>query len=284
MSLDVPLVITVAPTGAEVTREQNPNVPYSAGEIAAQAVAACEAGATVVHLHARRPDGTPTGDPSVFAEIVERIRERVDAVIMFSTGGAAWMDDEERLAPLTAGPDLASLTPGTVNFSEDVLLNPLATVVRYVERIREAGARPEIEIFDTGMIPTTLRLVERGVLEPPLAFNLVCGVPGGMPGTPEAIAYARSLLPADAAVCVTGIGRSHPVVTMMGVAAGLNVRVGFEDNVFLRKGVPARSNADFVARVRGWAESIGRPLATVEQTAALLGVQKPVTSKGVEAR
>ena len=104
MRLESPLVITVAPTGAEVTREQNPSVPYSAREVADEAVAACETGATVVHLHARRPDGTPTGDPVVFAEIVERIRERVDAVLMFSTGGAAWMDDEERLAPLAAGP------------------------------------------------------------------------------------------------------------------------------------------------------------------------------------
>lgn len=284
MSLESPLVITVAPTGAEVTREQNPAVPYSACEVADEAIAACETGATVVHLHARRPDGTPTGDPAVFAEIVERIRERVDTVLMFSTGGAAWMDDEERLAPLAAGPDMASLTPGTVNFGDDVLLNPLEAVVRYAARIREAGARPEVEIFDIGMIPTSVRLVERGVLDPPLAFNLVCGVPGGMPGTAEAIVYARSLLPADAVVSVTGIGRTHPVVTMLGVATGLNVRVGFEDNVFLRKGVPARSNADFVARVRDWANSIGRPLATVEQTRALLGVPEPVTSKGVEAR
>lgn len=280
MILDTPLIITVAPTGAEVTREQNPNVPYSAAEVAAEAVAACEAGAAVVHLHGRRPDGTPTGDPSVFAEMTERIRAQVDAVIMFSTGGAAWMDDDERLAPLAAGPDMASLTPGTINFGDEVLQNSVATVVRYAEVIREAGARPEIEIFDIGMIPTTLRLVERGVLDEPLAFNLVCGVPGGMPGTPETIAFARSLLPAHAAVSVTGIGQTHPVVTMLGVAAGLNVRVGFEDNVFLRKGVPASSNVDFVIRARRWAESIGRPVATAQQARDLLGVREPVSSRG----
>jgi 3-keto-5-aminohexanoate cleavage enzyme len=272
VSLDAPLVVTVAPTGAEVTREQNPSVPYSAEEVAREAVAACRAGATVVHLHARTADGDPTGDPEVFREMTERIRAEVDCVVMFSTGGAAWMDDEARLACLAAAPDMASLTPGSVNFGDDVLLNPLKTVERYAAAIHESGARPEIEIFDTGMVPTALRLAARGVLEPPFAFNLVLGVPGGMPGTVESLLHARSLLPADAPVCVTGIGRTQPTVTMAAVAAGLNVRVGFEDNVFLRRGVPAPSNAAFVERVRSWAESVGRPLATPEETRALLGI------------
>jgi 3-keto-5-aminohexanoate cleavage enzyme len=281
MSLETPLLITVAPTGAEVTREHNPNVPFTPAEIAAEAIAACEAGAAIVHLHARLPDGTPTGEPEVFEQIVERIRADAHPVIMFSTGGAAWMEDGERLAPLAALPEMASLTPGSVNFGDDVLLNPLATVLRYAERIREVGARPEIEVFDIGMIPTALRLLEQGVLDRPLAFNLVCGVPGGMPGTLEAMLYARSLLPPDCVVCVTGIGRSHPVVTMAAVAAGLNVRVGFEDNVFLRRGTPAQSNADFVWRVRGWAESIGRPIGTPQQARELLGLETLVPKKGV---
>lgn len=276
MSLETPLIVTVAPTGAEVTREQNPNVPYSAAEVAAEAIAACRAGAAVVHLHGRRPDGTPTGDPEVFAEMAQLIRERTDAVVMFSTGGAAWMDDEERLAPLAARPDMASLTPGSVNFGDELLLNPLPTVVRYAEAIHAAGAKPEIEIFDTGMIPTALRLAERGILEAPLVFNLVFGVPGGMPGTLEALAYARSLLPADAAaVSVTGIGRTQPVVTMAALAAGLHVRVGFEDNVVLRRGLPASSNAEFVARVWSWAESIGRPLADPSEARRILGIREP---------
>ncbi|MFN8187902.1 MAG: 3-keto-5-aminohexanoate cleavage protein [Gaiellales bacterium] len=272
MSITTPLVVTVAPTGAEVSREENPAVPYSAAEVAAESIGAVRAGATVVHLHARTPDGSPTGDPGVFREITDRIRAEVDCVVMFSTGGAAWMGDEERLACLEAGPDLASLTPGSVNFGTDLLLNPLPSVERYAERIYAAGARPEIEIFDTGMIPTALRLLERGVLLEPAAFNLVLGVPGGMPGTVEALVHARSLLPPGSPICVTGIGRAQPIVTMTAVAAGLGVRVGFEDNILLRRGVPAPSNAALVERVVGWADSIGRPVADVAQTRAVLGV------------
>lgn len=265
-----PLIITAAVDGAETMREHNPNVPYTPEEIAEEARRCREAGASMVHVHGRLADGTPTQSRAVFAQILEKIRERSDILVQFSTGGAVWMTVDERIEALDLKPDMATLTTGTVNFGEDVFMNSLPMIRQIAERLHAFGVRPEVEIFDTGMVDTALNLLRQGILQGPLHFDFVLGVPGGMGGRPENLDFLVSMIPAGSTWSVAGIGRFELALAKKAIDMGGHVRVGLEDNVFVRKGVLAQGSWELVAQVADYARQQGRELATPQTARELL--------------
>lgn len=275
-----PVILTCCPVGAEVSRDQHPGFPYSPGEIAEAAIEAVHAGAAIIHLHVREEDGTPSQAPEVFAEVIRLIRAEVDPIVQISTGGAVTATVDERLAPVRAlqpSPEMASLTMGTVNFGTDVFWNPPSLIATFAEEFRRRGIKPELEIFEPGMVTSALRLLKQGLLQGPLHFDFVLGVPGASPGTPRSLMHMLDLLPPDATWTVAGIGASELTLGMMAIAMGGHVRVGFEDNLYYRKGELAKSNAQLVARMARIALEADRPVATPAEARALL--KMPVRSR-----
>jgi 3-keto-5-aminohexanoate cleavage enzyme len=266
-----PVVITVAPTGAEVTRADNPALPHTPTEIAAEALACAQAGAAVVHLHVREEDGAPSSRPELFVETIRLIREGSQLVTMVSTGGAVWMSIEERTYGLDADPDLAGVETGSMNFGEEPFVTLPAAARDIVERATAKGIGLEVEAFDVGHVVQAVRMLERGELPPPLRANLVFGVPGGIDASPEALDAMLRPLPAGTHWCMTAVGRHQRRMLALAVARGAGgIRVGFEDGVYLRRGVLAASNAELVADAAALVETLGRRVATIEEARALL--------------
>lgn len=265
-----PLVITAALTGAEVTREQQPAVPFSPEEVAQAAFDCVQAGAAIVHVHARRPDGSSTQEAGAYRAIIDAIRARCDVIVQVSTGGAVGMTAEERLAPVTLRPEMATLSLGSVNFGGDVFMNAPADIETFARAMAAHGVVPELEVFDAGMMATAQRLMQRGLVDARSHFDFVLGVPGAMPGTPEALMYLRSQLPPGCTWTVAGIGAAQLTLGTMAIALGGHVRTGFEDNVYFRKGELATSNAKLVARIAAIGRLMDRPPATPDEARALL--------------
>ena len=268
--MTTPLLITAAIVGAEVTRAQSPYVPYTPLELADEAERCWQAGAHMVHLHVREPDGTPSQSRQLFGEALALIRARCPILVQFSTGGAVGMDVEERIEALPLQPDMATLTTGSVNFGDDVFWNPPPVVKTIAARLQALGIRPEIECFDTGMVDTALRLAAEGLIALPGHFNFVLGMPGGMGGTPAHLDFVRGLLPDGSTWSVAGIGRHELPLAAHAIATGGHVRVGLEDNLYLRKGVLAEGSWQLVEAVATLAREAQRPLATPEQARSLL--------------
>lgn len=270
-----PLIITCSPVGAEVMKTDNPAVPYTPAEIAQEAIAAVKAGASIVHLHAREEQGAPSQRTELFAEAIRLIRQEVDVIIQISTGGAVTATPDERLAPvreLTPAPEMASLTLGTVNFGNDVFWNPPDLIETFAKEFQARGIKPELEIFEGGMMTTAQRLVKKGLLDGPLHFDFVLGVPGALAGTPENLMMLYSQLPSGATWTVAGIGAAELKLGAMAIALGGHVRVGFEDNVYYRKGELATGNAQLVSRIARLAAELDRPVATADEARALLSM------------
>jgi 3-keto-5-aminohexanoate cleavage enzyme len=269
-----PLVITVAPVGGELTREQQPNLPLRPEEIAEEVARCREAGAAMVHLHVRDEAGNPSQGREHFARAIDEIKRTApDVIVQTSTGGSVGMTQEERVQPLDLKPEMATLTTGTVNFGDEVFENPFPLVARFFLRMREVGVQPEFEVFDTGMVETARRLAGEHDPEPRhLHFDLVLGVPGGMAGTPRSVLHMASILPPGATWTATGIGRSHLGVTLTALALGGHVRTGFEDTIYYQRGRLATSNAELIARVARLAREAGREIATPDQAREIIGI------------
>lgn len=266
-----PLIITAALVGAELTRQNTPFLPLTPDEIAREACAAHEAGAAMVHLHARARDGSPTQDADAYRDIIEAVRALVpEIIIQVSTGGAVGMTAEERLQPLALQPEMASLTTGTVNFGEEVFYNDMPMVREFAKAMQARGIRPELEIFDSGMIASAMRLLKEGLISEPLHFNLVLGVPGGAAGTLKNLMYMVECLPADSTWTASGIGAAQLPLTTTAILLGGNVRVGLEDNIYYSRGVLSEGNAPLVARAARLAKELGRALATPDEARKLL--------------
>lgn len=278
MSPNTPLIITAAIVGAEVMRERTPYVPYTPDEIATEAVKCREAGAAMVHVHGRLNDGTPTQSREIFSKILEGIRAQSDILVQFSTGGAVGMGVEERIEALDLCPDMATLTTGTVNFGEDIFANDLNTIRTIAKRLQDLQITPEIEIFDTGMVDTALRLLNKeGLLDAPLHFDFVLGVPGGMGASARNLEFLVEMLPEGSTWSVAGIGRHELPLAYQAVEMGGHVRVGLEDNVYLSKGVLAKGSWELVEKVAEYAREQGRPLATPSDASKLLGTKRHKT-------
>jgi 3-keto-5-aminohexanoate cleavage enzyme len=268
-----PVIVTAAVVGAEVTRAQNPAVPYTPEEIARAAVDAWRAGAAVVHLHARWPDGRPSQEAAHFREIIDRIRGAgSDAVIQCSTGGALGMSLDERLGALVPGAEMGTLNLGTMNFGDGVFVNTRPDIVRVAARLRERRLVPECEVYDAGMLDTLRWLLERGHLGAPYHVQLVLGVPGGMSATERNLRFLVEGLPQPARWSVAGVGRFQLPMAELALRLGGHVRVGLEDNVFVAKGVLARGSDELVSRTVELALRAGRAPARPHDARRLLGI------------
>ncbi|KAB3534704.1 3-keto-5-aminohexanoate cleavage protein [Alkaliphilus pronyensis] len=266
------LIITAALTGAEVTRELQPNLPITPEEIAEAAYECYRAGASIVHVHARDENGNPTQSYDIYKEIKEKIEEKCNIIFQPSTGGAVWHKLEERLQPVELKPEMATLSCGTCNFGEDVFMNTEEYMEKFAYRMKELGVKPELEIFERGMIDNALRLVKKGLLKTPLHFDFVLGVPGACPGTPEDLIHMLQFIPKDSTWTVAGIGRHELSLGVMGIILGGHVRVGFEDNIYYEKGRLATSNAELVERIVRIAKEMGRAVATPDEARDILGI------------
>jgi 3-keto-5-aminohexanoate cleavage enzyme len=266
-----PVVLTVAVTGADVFRENNPNIPYTTKEIADSSIEAAQAGATVVHLHVREDDGTPSGRPELFKDVMERIRAGSDVLTMVSTGGSADMTIEERTTGLEAAPDISGVESGSMNFGDDIFITPPAAGRGIVERAKELGIALEVEAFEVGHVISAIRWLEEGLLPAPLRINLVFGVPGGIDASPEALAAMIRPLPPDTFWTATCIGRHHQRMLALALLHGApGIRTGLEDVAYISRGVLAPSNGALAEMAVGLARSLGREVATRQQTPELL--------------
>lgn len=268
------LIITAALTGAEVTKELQPNLPINPDEIAQAAYECYQAGASIVHVHARDEEGRPTQDARIYKEIKDKIESMCNIIVQPSTGGAVWHTPEQRLQPVELAPEMATLSCGTCNFGTEVFMNSEEYIERFARRMKELGVKPEIEVFERGMIQNALSLVKKGLLDAPVHFDFVLGVPGACPATPEDLMHMVRCIPEGSTWTVAGIGRSETPLAMMGIILGGHVRVGFEDNVYYSKGVLAQSNAQLVERVVRMAKELGREVAAPDEARAILGIGK----------
>lgn len=270
------LIITAALTGSRITRDRTPHIPITLEEITRSAIACWRSGAAIVHIHVRDPK-TGLGSQAVdlFRRVVEPLRERTDLVLCLTTSGIPGrnLPTEERLAPLVLKPELVSLDAGSINLGGDVFLNPPSFLDEAARRIKEAGVKPELEVFDLGMIVTCLRMRDQQELENPLHFQFVLGTPWGAPATPKSLLHLSEHIPPNATWSVIGIGRGHLPISMMALIMGGHIRVGLEDNIYYQSGVLATSNAQMVERIVRIAREYGRDVASSDEARTILGLR-----------
>jgi 3-keto-5-aminohexanoate cleavage enzyme len=280
-----PVIITCALTGGIHGKEANPNLPEQPDEIVEQGIAAWRAGASILHVHARNPDGSNTMDPVIYQELHRRLCEETDAVIQLTTGGSPRLPVEERLNTVLLSPEMCSLNMGLLNFfirGEQVFFaNHRSDIERFAKEIAARDVRPELEIYSAAMLEEVQHLISLEILSPPYVLNLVLHTPtqGGTRGTPEnlldGLARIRALgVPMDdLRVNLTSMGATQLPMTTIAMAMGLNIRVGMEDNVLFRRGEPLDNNAQLVERAVRIATELDRPVATPEQARELLGLR-----------
>ena len=270
------LIISACICGAEVTKENNPAVPYTVEEIAREAKSAYDAGAALIHLHVRWDDGTPTQSKERFKVCMDAIKAACpDVILIPSTGGAVGMTAEERLQPTELYPEMATLDCGTCNFGDEVFENTMPMMREFGKRMIENNIKPEYECFEMGHLDTILAMAKKGqVPGAPMQFNFVLGVPGCTPATVQNLCWLVNGIPAGSTWTATGIGRHAFTLAAAAIAMGGNVRVGFEDNLYLEKGVLAKSNGELVAKVARIAKELGREIATPAEAREILGLKK----------
>jgi len=267
-------MITVAPTGAELAKADVPALPVTLDELVTTAKECQQAGAAIIHVHIRDANAQPTLDLGRLKETVHALREATDLIVQLSTGGAVTDPFERRLAVLDAAPDGCSLTCGTVNFGDDVFMNPWPFMCELYVRTQELGVVPEFELFDMGHVAALHRLLDNHgtPFGGHVHCDLVMGVPGGMPGDAATLVQAVAALPDGSTWSATGVGRTALPVMLAAVAAGGNLRVGMEDTVTFSRGRPVRGNAELVERAASLAALAQRPAMAPDQARAMLGV------------
>jgi len=277
--------LTCAISGALASREQCPAIPYTPDEYAAEARRIVDEGGVMIHIHARRPDGTPSFEVEDFRAITEAIRSAVDDVIINYSTGTIGVPIEKRVEYLRAlKPEVGALNMGSMNYAkyssrrrdfvfEAVFENSFETIRTFLAAMREEGIRPEHECFDSGHVASLDPLLDMGALEPPLQVSFVMGVTGGIRPTARNVAHMAEQVPPVAHQWgVIGISRAQWTLLAAALSLGGNVRVGLEDNFYLPDGEMARSNGELVARAARMASDAGRRLATVEEARAMLGL------------
>jgi uncharacterized protein (DUF849 family) len=269
-------LITVAPTGAELSKENVPNLPVTLDELVATAKECEAAGASLIHVHIRGADAKPTLDFGRLKATVEALKEQTNLIVQLSSGGSVHDPESDRLAVLDALPDSASCTMGTVNFGDDVFMNRWQFIVDLHKGMQERQILPEYEIFDLGQLASLKRLLDEHGLpyNDHVHVDLVMGVPGGMPGDTATLAAAVAALPAGATFSATGIGRATLPVMLASLSAGGHLRVGMEDTVTFARGVRVSSNAQLVTRAADAAGIAQRPAYLPDEGRALLRITK----------
>jgi uncharacterized protein (DUF849 family) len=289
-SFSDPAIISCSISGVIANRDQCPAIPYTPQEYAAEARRAVDEGASQIHIHARRPDGTPSYEVEDFAAITEAILAEVGDVIVNYSTGAIGIPIEKRLAYLRAlRPDVAALNMSSMNYAKyssrrkdfvfkTVFENSFDTIVEFLTAMRELGIKPEHECFDSGHVANLDPLLDMGLLQPPLQISLVMGVTGGIRPTPRNVSLMSEQIPGGPEGPnqwqVIGISRDQWKLLASSLVLGGNVRAGVEDNLYLPNGEMARSNGELIAKVRQMAEDVGRRPASVEEARRLLGVPK----------
>jgi 3-keto-5-aminohexanoate cleavage enzyme len=268
------LIITAAVTGNVPTKEMNPHLPVSPEEIAETAVLCREAGASLIHVHARDAGGRPTLAPEVFARIHRLITERTDLIVQISTGGRAGADPEARAAAVRLiRPEMASLTTGSMNFPDRIYANSFELIEYLASAMKEARTKPEVEVFEPGMIANALLLADNCLLMPPLHFDFVLGSRGSLPASPKNLLYLSESIPLGSTWTVAAVGRWQLPMAVLAIVMGGHVRVGLEDNLYYRKGELA-SNEQLVARVKRIAAEVGRPIAEPDEAREILNLKR----------
>ncbi len=284
------VIITAALNGVLPDRSHCAHIPYSPEEIAREAKRAAQAGAAMVHIHGREPDGSPCWRPEVFQDIARRIRQVSDVIINFSTGGIGLPAAERCRHIGAARPDVAALNMGSMNYAiysprkkrfyhDHVFQNPFADIITFLRVMKDHGVRPELECFDTGHIRNAVPLLDMGLLRPPLDFSLVLGVLGGAHPTVKTLLHMSEILPAESHWQVIGIGKLQWRLVAAALAMGGNIRVGLEDNFYLPDGSMAHGNAPLVEKAVALALDLGRQPASASQAREILGIS-PVPAHG----
>ena len=275
------VIITAALTGVLATRDQCPAIPYTPKEIAEEATRAAEAGAAIVHIHARTPEGAADWSVETFAEILNEVRARSNVIVNFSTG-AVGIPVEQRIAHIRElRPEIGALNMGSMNYAiyserkkafyhDHVFANPFQDIQFFLEAMNDAGVRPELECFDTGHIANTAPLIHMGVLRPPLLFSLIMGVLGGIPGTTRHLVNQVDSLPENSHWQIIGIGLKQWELAAAAITMGGNVRVGLEDNFYLEEGRMAKSNGELVEKAARLVRDLGHQVASVEAARKIL--------------
>lgn len=266
------MIITAAINGSVPTKRDTPHVPVTPEEVIADTVACHQAGAAVVHIHARDQEQRPCHDHEFFRRCLEGIRECCDIIVQFSTGSRGGVDRETRIAAVDLRPDMMSLNSGSVNFPQGPHVNSLEDIEYWLDRMNAYDVKPEIECFDFSHLFTGVEMAQRGLIERPLVFTLILGLRGAVPFTPQNFMHMYSCLPDDALFNTIGIGRHQLTMTALAIALGGNCRVGLEDNIFYSYKVLA-TNAQLVERAVRLAKEYGRDIATPAEARKLYNIK-----------
>ena len=267
------MIITAAVTGGVTTRKDNPNLPISPDEIANVVYDCWKVGAAIAHIHAREEDGTPSQRVELYQEIVEKIRKRCDIIInLTTTGWGQKGNDEDRWNHLVCKPEMATFTPGSMNRKDSVMINSPAFVRKLAEKINENKIKPEIEIFDFGMIDQALKMAKLGLLQKPLHFQFVLGVPGGIPANAKNLLHLVESIPHDSTWSIAAVGKEQLPMDLLGIILGGHIRTGLEDNVYFKYRELATSNAQLVERLVKYAADLNREFATPDDARRILGI------------
>jgi 3-keto-5-aminohexanoate cleavage enzyme len=280
MGLEAKVVISCALTGAVTTKKHCPAIPYTPVEIADEAKRAWDAGAVIVHVHARTDQGSPTWDVETFRRIKEEIAKRCPVLINWSTGGMGPMETRVQHV-LQLKPDIAALNMGSMNYAkwrrdkkdfafDFIFANPFQDIIGFAKAIHEAGAKAELECFDTGHVASAQVLEDLGLLQQPHHYSFIMGVLGGIPATARHLAFQAQNVPPGSRWKVIGISRDQWPLAMAALALGGDVRVGLEDNFYLPDGTMARSNGDLVAAAVELVRLSGRSVANRDEARAIL--------------
>jgi 3-keto-5-aminohexanoate cleavage enzyme len=273
------VIVTCALTGGIHGKEANQNLPEQPDEIVAQGVAAWRAGAAILHVHARNPDGSNTMSPAIYGELHQRLCAETDAIVQLTTGGSPTLPVIERLNTVLIAPEMCSLNMGMLNFfirgQQVFFSNHRSDIVRFAEEMRARGVKPELEAYNEAMLEEAEYLISTGLLEPPYLVNCVLHTPtqGGLRGTPRNLMGMLDRMPPKSLVNVSSMGRTQLPITTMALALGLNVRVGMEDNVYYRRGELVENNARLVERTVRIARELEREIASPAEARAALGLR-----------
>jgi len=280
------IVITAALTGVLARREQCPHIPYTPEEIALEGKRAVDAGASILHIHARNDDGSPAYDIETYRRIGIEVRELCPTAIINYSTGAVGLSREERIQHITAlKPDMAALNMGSMNYGiyssktkefyhDFVFQNPFKDIQFYLEKMKEAGTIPEMEVFDNGHINNAMPLIDMGLLQKPYVFSFVMGVLGGIQISTQNLMHQAASVPAGSHWQVIGIGRKQWQAVAAAITIDGNIRVGLEDNFYLPEGEMAKSNGELVEAATKMVRMIGREVATIEETKSMLNFTK----------
>ena len=266
------MLVTVAPSIPPYMRGATPHYDLSPEGIADEVVRACNAGANIVHLHVWDEHGEPTVELNVFQQTIELIRDKCDIIIEGSTGGLNSLSSEQRSATLQTDIEMASLNAGSVNYGEEVYINSPSDILRNAREMHQRNIKPDISIYDVGMIATALQLENMGLACPPLFFTFVLGQEGALPATPKNLFFLSDTVPLGSLWCVSGHCGHDLLMTSLAISLGAHARGGYEDNPIFQNGEVAKSNAQIIERIVRMAHEIGRESASPSEARAMLGL------------